>query len=86
MKNQRKNLAFLAVCNFFGSGSATARALGVTRSAVSNVVTGYRPMPIAWAPKIERLTGGRFKVQDLIPGTEWAELLDAKERSAGSKD
>jgi DNA-binding transcriptional regulator YdaS (Cro superfamily) len=86
MATKKKNFAFICACDFFGSGAALARALGVTRGAVSHVATGYRAMPPSWAPKIERLTGGKFKVQDLLPDSEWAELLDAKERSAGSKD
>jgi len=51
-----------------GRGSALAKALGVTRSSISNL--GRRPgsrIPAAWIPTIVQFSGGELTHEDIIP-------------------
>ena len=66
-----KNLSFLAVCNFFGSQRKTAEILNCSPAFVGHVVHGRRPIPVRWAPIIERASGGKFKCEELIPDFPW---------------
>lgn len=66
-----KNLAFLAVCNYFGGQKQTAKVLSCTPGFVGHVVHGRRPMPLSWAPIIERASGGRFSCEELAPDFPW---------------
>jgi DNA-binding transcriptional regulator YdaS (Cro superfamily) len=53
-----------AVVAYFGSQSAMARALGVTRASVSCwIINGI--VPPARAIQIEKVTEGEFKATDL---------------------
>lgn len=70
-----KNLSFLAVCNFFGSQRETAKVLKCTPSFVGHVVHGRRPMPVEWAPIIERESNGKFLAEELAPGVAWNVLV-----------
>lgn len=78
-----KNLAFEAVCSFFGSQKKTAQVLGVTPGMINHVITGRRPIPDHWCPIIERETGGRIRCEQLRPEVDWAVLRQpiAKEES-----
>lgn len=67
-----KNLAFLAVCNFFGTQKKTAEKLGVSLGMVNHVVQGRRPMPPEWAPLIEEKSGGRFLCEETCPRIKWS--------------
>lgn len=69
-----KNLAFVAVCGFFGSQKKTAQVLGVTPGMVNHVYLGRRPIPDHWCPIIERETGGQIKCEQLRPDVDWAVL------------
>lgn len=69
-----KNLAFAAVCGFFGSQKKTARVLGVTPGMVNHVYLGRRPIPERWCPIIERETGGQIRCEQLRPDVDWVVL------------
>lgn len=66
-----KNLAFVAVCQFFGSQRKTAEILKVTPGMVAHVVHGRRPMPVEWAPIIEEASKGKFLCEELSPEVRW---------------
>lgn len=72
-----KNLAFLAVCNYFGGQKQTAKVLSCTPGFVGHVVHGRRPMPLIWAPIIERASGGRFSCEELAPDFPWDVLRNS---------
>lgn len=67
-----KNLAFMAVCQFFGSQTKTAQVLGVSKEMISAVVHGRRPVPIEWAPIIEEKSSGRFLCEEICPRIKWS--------------
>ncbi|MBS6615407.1 MAG: helix-turn-helix domain-containing protein [Sutterella wadsworthensis] len=69
-----KNLAFEAVCQFFGSQKKLAKVLGVTPAMINHVVTCRRPIPENWCPIIERETAGRIRCEQLRPDVDWAVL------------
>jgi len=71
-----KNLSFLAVVQFFGGQKKTAEILGCSRGFICHIVNGRRPMPTDWAPKIEALSHGRFKREDLAPSSPWVTYRD----------
>lgn len=71
-----KNLTFIAVCQFFGSQTKTARILGVSKGMVNQVVLGRRPMPNEWAPIIEEATGGKFLCEELAPSVKWSVIAN----------
>lgn len=73
-----KNLSFLAVCNFFGSQRKTAEILNCSPAFVGHVVHGRRPIPVRWAPIIERASGGKFKCEELIPDFPWGVVRSDK--------
>lgn len=70
-----KNLSFLAVCNYFGSQRKMAEVLHCTPGFVGHVVHGRRPMPVEWAPIIERESGGKFLAEELAPSVAWDVLV-----------
>lgn len=70
-----KNLSFLAVCNYFGSQRQTAKILNCTPSFIGHVVHGRRPMPVEWAPIIERESKGKFLAEELAPSVAWNVLV-----------
>lgn len=74
-----KNLSFLAVCNFFGSQRKAAKVLKCSPSFVGHVVHGRRPMPVEWAPIIERESGGKFLAEELAPDVAWGVLVSRGE-------
>lgn len=51
-----------------GRATALARRLGVHISLVSMWGNGVRPVPLVYAFKIERYTGGIVRVGSLCPG------------------
>jgi len=65
-----------AVAAYPGTRSQLADELGVTPQAVSQWVTGNRPVPAAHAPKIERLTNVRCEV--LRPDLTWTRGTDGR--------
>lgn len=66
-----RNLAFLAVCEHFGSRKKVAEVVGCTPGFVSHVLTGRREMPDDWAPKIEQASRGKFRAEELAPKSPW---------------
>lgn len=75
-----KNLAFVAVCQFFGSQRKTAEILKVTPGMVWHVVHGLRPLPVEWAPIIEEASKGKFLCEELCPGVKWDVVANRKAR------
>lgn len=57
-----------------GSQRELARRLGVTASAVSQCQTGRKPIPAAWCPKIEAMTGRKVICEELRPDIQWSVL------------
>lgn len=51
----------------FGDQVKTAKALGVTQSAVSQWISGSSRMSAVVATRAEAETGGKFKAVDLCP-------------------
>ena len=51
----------------FGDQVKTAKALGVTQSAVSQWISGSSRMSAVVATRAEAETGGKFKADDLCP-------------------
>lgn len=66
-----------------GSKAALARALRVTRAAVSQWLMPGRAVPAEHCPVIERLTDGAVRCEDLRPDVEWWVL---RQRSAEAKE
>ncbi|HEE9760134.1 TPA: helix-turn-helix domain-containing protein [Pseudomonas putida] len=58
----------------FGTQDETAEKLGVDQSTVSGWVRGKHGMSPVVAKRAERLTGGKFKRQDLCPSFPWDEV------------
>lgn len=56
-----------------GSQRELARQLGVTPGRVAQWITGDRVVA-DYCPRIERLTGGRVRCEDLRPDIDWAYL------------
>lgn len=75
-----KNLAFMAVCQFFGSQVKTAQILNVSNRMVNHVVQGRRPMPNEWAPIIEEASGGKFLCEELAPNVKWGVIANRRAR------
>ena len=59
-----------------GGTSALAKALGVTPGAVSQIITGRRPLPEDRAPSIERVTEGRVTCEQMRPDVTWVRVPD----------
>lgn len=75
-----RNLAFVAVCQFFGSQKKTAQVLNVSIGMVNHVVQGRRPMPSEWAPVIEEASGGKFLCEELAPKVKWGVIANRRAR------
>lgn len=69
-----KNLAFEAVCKFFGSQRKLARILGVSPAMVNHALYGRRPIPEHWCPLIEKETRGQILCEQLRPDVCWSVL------------
>lgn len=67
-----KNLAFEAVCKYFGSQRKLAAVLGVTPAAIGHVANGRRPIPAEWCPIIEEATRGLYLCEFLRPDMKWS--------------
>lgn len=80
---EMKNLAFMAVCQYFGGQAKTAEILHCTRGFICHVVNGRRPMPTDWAPVIERESKGKFKCEELAPNFPW-EVVRNKSGARGN--
>lgn len=59
---------FDEICNYFGNQARLAKALNVTRVAVS--IWKREGIPAARAIEIEKLTEGRFKAVEIINNEE----------------
>lgn len=57
-----------------GSQVRLAELLGVTPAAVSQWLSGLRPVPIKRCPEIEKATGGMVRCEDLRPDVDWSVL------------
>lgn len=64
-------------CAIFGSQLALAENLGVTPGVVSQWVKGARPVPPRHCPKIERLTDGVVRCEELCPDVDWGLIRNA---------
>lgn len=60
-----------------GSKAELARRLLVKKPTVSQWCTGVRPIPVARAIEIERLTGQAVTRFDLCPAFPWSALSDS---------
>ena len=65
------NLFFIQAVQMLGGTIATAKLLGVSKSAVAQFKSGYRRLPVARALEVERLTGGRVTHQQMRPDLPW---------------
>jgi DNA-binding transcriptional regulator YdaS (Cro superfamily) len=54
-----------------GGGAAAAAQLCVKSSTVSEWLSGRRPLPLARALEIERLTDGKITCEALRPDVNW---------------
>lgn len=59
--------------NIVGSQRELAKLLGVTRARVTQWLTTDRIVS-DYCPRIERLTGGQVRCEDLRPDVDWAYL------------
>ena len=59
-----------------GGPVALAKVLGVTPSAVSQLVSGRRPMPPDRCPEIELATLGKSTCEGLRPDLRWVRICD----------
>ena len=57
-----------------GSAAKLARAIGISTSYMSQLRGGRRPLPAEYCPKIERITSGDVRCEDLRPDIDWAYL------------
>lgn len=68
-----------AACESVGGPAALARHLGVSPGAVSQWISGHRPVPIQHCLAIERATSGAVTRRDLRPHDWhliWPELAE----------
>lgn len=75
-----KSLPIASACEIAGGQSKLAKIIGVTSGAVSQWVSGHRPVPIERCTAIELATNGRVSRRDLRPDDWrqiWPELQEA---------
>lgn len=60
--------------SLLGGQAALASALGVSRGAVPQWKQEGRSIPAEHCPKVERLTGGKVRCEELRPDIEWEVL------------
>nr|WP_294864370.1 helix-turn-helix domain-containing protein [uncultured Pseudogulbenkiania sp.] len=66
-----------------GGPSAVGRALGVSSSAVNNwAARGH--IPAEHCPTLERLTGGKYRCEQMRPDVEWSVLRGASPISSSA--
>lgn len=65
-----------AAAEILGSQAALASALNVTKAAVNQWKLPGRRTPAEHCPKIEQLTGGRVRCEELRPDVEWGVLRE----------
>lgn len=80
MKTQTSGIR--KACEYVGGVSALAQRLDITSSAVSQWVNGLRRVPAEQCPKIERITAGKVRCENLRPDIEWAVLRSHGEDAA----
>jgi DNA-binding transcriptional regulator YdaS (Cro superfamily) len=68
--------AIKTACKEVGGQSRLADLVGVSPQAVSQWLTGRRPIPAERCPLIERATHGAVRCEDLRPDVDWAVLRD----------
>lgn len=74
-----------AVIAYFGTQTATARALGITKSAVSQWKPD-KPIPLNCAIKAQALSNGKLPLNlSLYEGTPQRELVDFGRSAARSR-
>ena len=57
-----------------GSQRELANILGVSPGAVSQCLTGRRPVPASWCPTIEEATDRKVLCEELRPDIKWSVL------------
>lgn len=67
-------VAIKRACTIVEGQAFLARHLGVTPAAVNQWVKGLRPIPSKYCPKIEGITAGRVRCEDLCPEVDWTFL------------
>lgn len=72
--------ALSVAVNVVGSQRELARRLGVTASAVNQCLTRGKPIPAAWCPKIEAMTGRKVLCEELRPDIQWGVLRAPMDR------
>jgi DNA-binding transcriptional regulator YdaS (Cro superfamily) len=65
-----------------GGVAAAAAALGLKAATVYEWLTGRRPLPLARALEIERLTDGKIACEVLRPDVNWQRPTHAPIRAA----
>lgn len=65
------NNVYQRLVDYFGSQTATARRLDVKQGSVSGWVLGKHGMSPVTALKVEALTEGHFRKEDLCPSFPW---------------
>jgi DNA-binding transcriptional regulator YdaS (Cro superfamily) len=81
----KKTSPIARACAALGSQANLARALGVTTSAVTQWVSGRRPVPATHARRIEDFTGGAVGRLELCPDEGailWPELAKRQAKLA----
>ncbi|MDU9416188.1 MULTISPECIES: transcriptional regulator [Pseudomonas] len=71
------SVAACKAAELLGSKAELARRLLVKKPTVSQWCTGVRPIPVARALEIERLTGSAVTRFDLCPHFPWSALSDS---------
>lgn len=73
MKNSSQ-VSVTRACSILGGQAALAGRLGVTPAAVNQWIKGLRPVPSKHCPKIEEITGGSVRCEELLPSFNWESL------------
>lgn len=70
-------------CDILGSKSALARAVGVKPPTVQQWCNGERPVPPKKCIEIERATDRKVRVEELLPGYDWAFIRSSVQGTSG---
>lgn len=55
-----------------------ADSLGVSKAAIDQVGSGYRPLPPGWCVFIEKSSSAAIVAEDLRPDVNWVRFPDAE--------
>lgn len=68
--------AIAAAVQLANGPTALARIIGITPGAVSQLLSGARPVPPDRCPAIERATGAKVTCEELRPDVRWQRVPD----------